>query len=57
LRLAQDLGEVGDSQVRFGKQSQHAQARTFAGRTQRAVERFEIERRRTHRWDRSQLLT
>ena len=48
LRLAQDLGEVGNRQVGFSEQRQYAQARAFAGRTQRAMQGFEIERRRTH---------
>ena len=37
LRLAQDLGEVGDRQVRFGEQREHAQARALPGGTQRAM--------------------
>ena len=35
LRLAQDFGEVGDRQLGFGEQREHAQARAFAGGAQR----------------------
>ena len=43
LRLAQDVGEVGDGQLGFGQQRQHAQARLLAGRLQRGVEGLETE--------------
>ena len=48
LRLAQDLGEVGDREVGLGEQRQDAQARALAGGAQGGVQGVEIERRRTH---------
>ena len=38
LRLAQDVGEVGDRQLGLGQQRQDAQARRLAGGLERAVE-------------------
>ena len=43
LRLAQDVGEVGDGQLGLGQQRQHAQARLLAGRLERRVEGIETE--------------
>ena len=43
LRLAQDLGEVGDGQLGLGQQRQDAQARVLAGRLERRVEGVECE--------------
>jgi hypothetical protein len=43
LRLAQDVGEDGDAELRHGKQGQHAQARHLAGRIQRRVEGLKTE--------------
>ena len=41
LRLAQDLGEVGDRQLGLGQQRQDAQPRGLAGRLERGVEGIE----------------
>ena len=38
LRLAQDVGEIGDRQLGLGQQRDDAQARLFAGGLQGAVE-------------------
>ena len=38
LRLAQDLGEIGDGQFGLGQQRQDAQARLLAGGLERRVE-------------------
>ena len=43
LRLAQDVGEVGDGQLGLGQQRQHAQARLLAGGLERRIERVETE--------------
>ena len=43
LRLAQDVGEVGDGQLGLAQQRQHAQARLLARRLQRRVEGLETE--------------
>ena len=43
LRLAQDVGEVGDGQLGLGQQRQHAQARLLAGGLERRVEGIETE--------------
>ena len=43
LRLAQDVGEVGDGQLGLGQQRQHAQARLLAGRLERRIEGVETE--------------
>ena len=43
LRLAQDVGEVGDGQLGLGQQRQHAQARLLAGRLEGGVEGIEAE--------------
>lgn len=41
LRLAQDVGEVGDGQFGLGQQRQHTQPRLLARRFQRGVEGIE----------------
>ena len=41
LRLAQDVGEIGDRQLGLGEQRQDAQPRRLAGRLEGAVERHE----------------
>ena len=38
LRLAQDVGEIGDRQFGLGQQREDAQARLLAGGLERAVE-------------------
>ena len=38
LRLAQDLGQVRDGELRFGEQHQHPQPGRFCGRPQCAME-------------------
>ncbi len=43
LRLAQDVGEVGDRQFGFGEQRQHAQARLLARGLEGRVEGIETE--------------
>jgi len=43
LRLAQDVGEVGDGQFGLGQERQHAQARLFARGFQGRVEGIEAE--------------
>ena len=43
LRLAQNVGEVGDGELGLGQQRQHAQARLLAGRLERGVEGIETE--------------
>src|ERR1035437_9389455 len=43
LRLAQDVGQVGDGQFGFGQQRQHAQARFLARRLEGHVEGIEAE--------------
>ena len=43
LRLAQDVGEVGDGQFGLGQQRQHAQPRLLAGRLERRIEGIETE--------------
>ena len=43
LRLAQDVGEIGNGQLGFGQQGQHAQASLLAGRLERRVEGIETE--------------
>ena len=43
LRLAQDVGEVGDGQLGLGQQRQHAQPRLLAGRLEGGVEGIEAE--------------
>ncbi len=43
LRLAQDVGEVGDGQFGLGQQRQHAQPRLLARRLERRVEGIETE--------------
>ena len=48
LRLAQDLGEIGDGQFGFGEQRQDAQARALARGAQHRVQGFKVEGRRTH---------
>ena len=51
LRLAQDVGEVGDRQFGLGQKRQNAQARRLAGCLERAVEVLEREVGRTsHGW-------
>ena len=45
LRLAQDVGQVGDGQLGLGQQRQHAQARFLAGRLEGGVEGIEAELR------------
>ena len=41
LRLAQDVGEVGDGQLGLGEQRQHAQARVLARGLEGGVEGVE----------------
>ena len=43
LRLAQDVGEVGDGQFGLGQQRQDAQARLLAGGLEGGVESVETE--------------
>ena len=43
LRLAQDVGQVGDGQFGLGQQRQHAQARLLAGGLEGGVEGVETE--------------
>ena len=43
LRLAQDVGQVGDGQLGLGQQRQQAQARVLAGRFEGRVEGIETE--------------
>ena len=43
LRLAQDVGEIGDGQLGLGQQREHAQPRLLAGRLERGVEGVETE--------------
>ena len=43
LRLAQDVGEVGDGQLGLGQQRQHAQARLLARRLEGRIEGIETE--------------
>ena len=43
LRLAQDVGQIGDGQFGFRQQRQHAQARLLAGRLEGRVEGVEAE--------------
>ena len=43
LRLAQDVGQVGDGQFGLGQQRQHAQPRLLAGRLEGRVEGVETE--------------
>ena len=48
LRLAQDLGEIGDRKFGFGEQREDAQARALARGAQHRVQGFKVEGRRTH---------
>ena len=48
LRLAQDLREVGDRQVGFRQQREHAQPRALPGGAESGMQSLEIERCRTH---------
>ena len=43
LRLAQDVGEVGNGQLGLRQQRQHAQPRLLAGRLEGGVEGIETE--------------
>ena len=43
LRLAQDVGQVGNGQFGFGQQRQHAQARFLTRRLESGVEGIETE--------------
>ena len=43
LRLAQDVGEVGDGQLGLGEQRQDAQPRLLAGRLEGGIEGIETE--------------
>ena len=49
LRLAQNLGEVGDRQFGLGDQRQNAQPRRFARRLERAGQGRKAQLGRVHR--------
>src|SRR5260370_42695613 len=50
LRLAQNVGEIGDRQLGFGEQRQDAQAGRLAGSLQGTVERYERQLGNRIRW-------